>query len=402
MPTSAPPRPQPDTHRSASGHTEGRRLAAFTVGVLTLAVGIILWIAQILPFVAGWVYPVVIGAVTVVLLAFGRRAAASAKTATARAWAGWAGVTASVVVFAVVNLVGLGGALVAVLLVVIVVNALIALWFRSGVHAAVVQWLGFGWAVVAHLYGVGPWAAIVLALAGLWWVGRIGMSRAVVASTTLLIPLTLALAVHPVTHHGIAIDGGDIATATGLTALAVLIGAVVGRREQYPALWPTMRATATVFLVAQILLAGTPAVAAVFAPVDPLPSLLGSLAMLLVAALVTTAVPTRSGTWGVLAYTAALWSVIASSVWFGGPWPTVIAAVAVALPLLRRLLAGAPCGILGGVVAERGGVVLPALGFALLVGFALVATSAGVFIVIPVLIATGLGLIVIVGRRTWK
>ncbi|ROR82823.1 hypothetical protein SAMN06295974_2921 [Plantibacter flavus] len=387
--------------RHATGDSGTDRLAASTVGVLTLAVGIVLFVAQILPFVDGWVYPVVIGAVTIALLVFGRRAAARARTATARLWAGWAGLTASVVVFAAINLVGLGGALVSILLVVIVVNALIALWFRSGVHAAIVQWLGFGWAVVAYLYGVGPWAAIVLALAGLWWVGRIGMSRAVVASTTLLIPLTLALALHPVTHDGLAIDGGDIATAAGLTALALLIGAVIGRREQYASFWPTMRVTAIVFLVLQILLAGTPAVAAVFEPVDPLPSLLGALAAWFVAALVATAVPTRPGIASALTYPAVLWAVIASSVWFGGPWPTIIAAVALAVPLGCRLLAGAPCGILGGVSSDGRGVVLPTLGIALLVGFALVGTSAGVSVVIPVLIVVGVGLIIVVGRLTW-
>ncbi|KTR21409.1 hypothetical protein, partial [Curtobacterium citreum] len=64
------------------------RTVLVTLATLVLATGVVLAVAEALPFLDGWVLPVVLVAVTAVFLAAGRRAAAAGSTGTARAWAG--------------------------------------------------------------------------------------------------------------------------------------------------------------------------------------------------------------------------------------------------------------------------------------------------------------------------
>ncbi len=271
------------------------RFAVLTAGTVVLATGIVLVVSEALPLLAAWVLPLVLTLLTVAFLALGRRAAAVGRTAAARAWAGWAGATATFGLFGLVNLVGLGGALVAVLLVAVAVNVGIALWFRSSVHLVVAQGLALAWGVVAHVFEIVPIAVLVAGLVGSWWVRTVGVARSVVVATTVLVPVGVALVVHPLTHDRAAVDGADVAVLTGAVAVAVTAGSVVGRAPGVWTVWTTMRRTAVVVLVAQVVAGALPVVASALAPAAPWPSVLLAAAAVLGSGAVVVVARTRSG-----------------------------------------------------------------------------------------------------------
>ncbi|QCR42483.1 hypothetical protein C1N91_01895 [Curtobacterium sp. SGAir0471] len=293
---------------------ERRRTAVLTAGTLVLAVGVVLAVAEVLPVLDGWVLPTALVALTAVFLASGRRSAAVGSTNTAHAWAGWAGLTAGLAVAGLVDLAGYGGALVAVLLVVLVVEAAIALWFRSPVHLVVVQALAVVWGVVAHVFGTVPWAVLVAGLAGAWWVRHVGPSRSVVVGTTIVVPVAVALVVHPFTHTGAAVDTADVAVLTGAVAAAATAAAVVGRSRPVSTVWSTTRRTVTVVLVLQVLTGAVPAVAVALAPSSSAwPSLLLATATLAVCAAVVALRATRSGVVTVLLLTVLQLAEVAAA-----------------------------------------------------------------------------------------
>ncbi|KTR06470.1 hypothetical protein [Curtobacterium luteum] len=288
LPDAAAPRPRTST-------PDRGRFAVLTAGTVVLATGIVLIVSEALPLLAGWVLPVVLTLLTVVFLVLGRRAAASGSTAAARAWAGWAGATATFGLFGLVNLVGLGGALVAVLLVAVAVNVGIALWFRSPVQFVVAQGLTLAWGVVAHVFGVVPVAVVVAGLVGSWWIRTVGAARSVVVATTVLLPVGVALVVHPLTHDGAAVDGADVAVLTGAVAVAVTAGSVVGRAPGVSTVWSTTRVTAVVVLVAQVVAGAVPVVASSLTSAAPWPSVLLAAAAVLGSAAVVVVARTRGG-----------------------------------------------------------------------------------------------------------
>lgn len=288
LPDAAAPRPRTST-------ADRGRFAVLTAGTVVLATGIVLIVSEALPLLAAWVLPVVLTLLTLVFLVLGRRAAATGATAAARAWAGWAGATATFGLFGLVNLVGLGGALVAVLLVAVTVNVGIALWFRSPVQLVVAQGLALVWGVVAHVFGIVPVAVVVAGLLGSWWVRTVGAARSVVVGTTALVPVGVALVVHPLTHDGAAVDGADVAVVTGAVAVAVTAGSVVGRAPGVSTVWSTMRGTAVVVLVAQVVVGAVPVVASSLAPATPWPSVLLAAAAVLGSAAVVVVARTRGG-----------------------------------------------------------------------------------------------------------
>lgn len=322
----SPRHPSPDHHPEAAApalRTAPRERLRFTVltgGSLVAVTGIVVAVAALLPFLAGWVLPVLLSVVTAVLLVLGRRAAWHGSTVAARAWAGWSGVTASLAIAGLGSLAGLGGALVAVLLVVIAVNAGIALWFRSPVHAAVVQVIGLVWGALAHVYGIVPLAALVLGMAGLWWCGRVGVHRVVVVATTILVPVGVALVLHPVTHAGAAVDGADVAVLTGGVAVALTCASVIGRARPVSTLWCTMRGTAVVVLVAQVVAGAVPAVSAALSPSDPWQSVLAAAAAVLASAAVAVVRPTRRGIVTVLVLSGVQLAELGTAVLAGPLW----------------------------------------------------------------------------------
>ncbi|KQO61398.1 hypothetical protein [Curtobacterium sp. Leaf261] len=328
----AAPSPELDT-------PDRHRLAVLTIGTLGIAVGVVLVISSALPVIPAWGLPTVLLVLTVAFLVLGRRAAVRGASFAARAWAGWAGLTVAFAVFGGGNLLGFGGALTATLLVVLAANAAIALWFRSGVHFAVVQALGFGWGVLAHVYGIPPWASVVLALAGLWWLGAVRVTRSVAVVTTLTIPLSIALLLHPLTHVGAAIDGADITLVAGLTALAVLIPGVVTRNTAPAELWPIVRRTALVVTVAQIAAGAVPAVGDLLTPDHPWPGVFAGIATVLAAVAVRGARPTRSGALSVLLACGGLVLVILVDVLAGQRTASIVSCAVLAgflVPVLLR------------------------------------------------------------------
>lgn len=355
------------SERVVSG--ERARLSVVTLSTLIALIAVVLVVREALPLIAGWVFPAVLGVVTVALVVWARRLSRAARLPGARAIAGWAGVTSTFAISVASNLAGFGGGLLVALVIVLVVNALLALWFRSPIHFAVVQWLAFVWAVLAHVYGVFPLAGVVAALGGLWWIGTLGHSRVVVVSTTLTLPLSLALALHPLTHSGVAVDGGDVATVAGLTALYLLIGARVGPGPVDERTWPVMRLTVVVVLVAQIVAGGVPAIAAVLAPERPWPGLLAGLALILLASAVAILSRVRGGTLRALEYSGLLWAVVAVTVLLGPLAGSLAAALALIVPAGVDLLLGRVAGrtALGRVLA----IAAAGVGFVLVAGVAL-------------------------------
>lgn len=357
-PDAAAPRPR-------TSPTDRLRFAVLTAATVVLAGGVVLAVAELLPVLPAWVLPVLLTLLTVVFTALGRRAAASGSTAAARAWAGWAGATATFGLFGVVNLVGLGGALVAVLLVAVAVNAGIALWFRSPVHLVVAQGTALVWGVVAHVFGIVPVAVLVAGLLGSWWLRTVGVARTVVVATTVLVPVGSALLVHPVTHDSAAVDGADVAVLTGAVAVAVTLGSVVGRAPGVSTVWTTMRGTAVVVLVAQVVTGALPVVQSALAPATPWPSVLLAVAAVLVAATVVAARRTRAGIVTVLVLCALQLAELVAALTIGAVASTTVGlagllALAVVTALRRaRVLAWVPVLVLPGLWAAL--VALPAL-----------------------------------------
>lgn len=358
-----------------------RHLAVTTVAAAIAVSAVVLLVGEALPLLAGWVIPTVLAAATAALVVRGRLLASRGQVESARALAGWAGVASAFALSAGSTLAGIGGGLLVALVAIVAVNAVLALWFRSPVHFAATQWLAFVWSAIAHVYGVFPLAGVVAALAGVWWTSAVGLSRTVVVSTTILIPLTAALAVHPLTHDGPAVDGADVATLAGLTALAVLIGARRVDRPTYERLWPLMRLTASVVLVAQIALGGIPAVAGLLEPRSPWPGLLLGVACLCAAIVVALLSDVRPRTHRVLEYCGLLIATVAAAVLGGATAATVVAALSLAVPavvdiVLRREATSTRLGIL--VAVGLAFVVVAPLPFAgvVLVLFALSAAVA--------------------------
>ncbi|WP_186315267.1 hypothetical protein [Curtobacterium sp. BH-2-1-1] len=357
------------------------RTVLVTLATLVLATGVVLAVAEALPFLDGWVLPVVLVAVTAVFLAAGRRAAAAGSTGTARAWAGWAGVTGTFAAFGLTNAAGFGGALVAVLLVAVAVNAGVALWFRSPVHLVAVQGTGLVWAVVAHLYGTPPWALLVLSLAGVWWTGAVGASRSVLVSTTVLLPVSVALLVHPLTHGSAAVDAADVAVLTAAVGGAVTWSAVLRQRRPVTTVWSVTLRTAVAVLVAQVLAGAVPAVALALAPAAPWPSVAGAAAVLLTCAAVAVARPVRPGLATVLVLAGLQLAEVVAAVAVGPAAGTLVGTVgllalvvvslvrtrgtlrpwtwaaALALPVAACVLLGTPALVTAGVLVVVGGTV---------------------------------------------
>ncbi|MGU3410676.1 hypothetical protein ACLBWP_11255 [Microbacterium sp. M1A1_1b] len=309
-PDAAAPRPR-------TSPDERSRFAVLTIGTLVTAAGVVLAVAALLPFLAGWFLPVVLTALTGVFLALGRRAAGAAASPAARAWAAWAGVAGSLAVGGLVNLAGLGGALVAVVLVVIALNAAIALWFRSPVHFAVVQVLAVAWGALAHVYGILPVATLVVAVAGPWWTRVVGTSRTVVVTTTVSLPIAVALLVHPLTHTGPGVDGADVAVLTGAVAVAMTWTGVIGRARPVSTLWSTARATAITVLAAQVVAGAVPAVATLLDPVDPWAAVLLAVTAVLASGAVVAVRPVRAGTVTVLVLAAVQLAELVAAIWSG-------------------------------------------------------------------------------------
>ncbi|ARC58457.1 hypothetical protein AS850_15325 [Frondihabitans sp. 762G35] len=358
---------------------EHRRLLVITLATLVGLAGVVVLVQAALPLIAGWVFPAVLAAATAVLLVRGRMLAAAASPASARLLAGWAGVTSTLALSTGASLASLGGGLVVLLIGVIVVNAGLALWFGSPLHFAAVQWLGLGWAVLAHLAGVAPVAGLVLALAGLWWTGRVGFSRVVVVSTTVLLPVTAALLVHPLTHSGVAVDGADVATVAGFTALALLLAGRVTDVAAPPRLWPTVRTTASVASLAMIVLGGVPAVAVALTPASPWPGLLVGASAVCAAVAVAALSRLRSGAVRALEHAGLLWAVVAVTVVAGPVVGSCAACLAIAAPIVVDLLLRR---VAGAAVVVRVAVLL-AVGVA-----AVVVVDPGVVVSVVVLGAT--------------
>lgn len=368
-----------------------RRTIAVTVAIVTAVSGVVVFLRSILPEVPGPFLPGLFSVLAAGLLVVGRRLVRSARVGGARVAAAWAGIAAALAVLGGANAMGLGGGLVAILLAVLLVNTGIALWFRSGLHFAATQWVGFAWSIVAFVYGVVPLPAVVLAVAGLWWIGAVGFSLPVVVSTTLLLPLTVALSLHPVTHSSPAIDAADVATVAGLTAAALLLGARTTRAQVYPAVWPAMRRTAVIALAAQTLIAGTPPFASALAPADPWPGLWWGAAVLLAAVAVASLSTLRPGGWAALGWAAILWLTIAVDLVAGVRWGCLLAFAVLVVSLLSS-------------VARQGGLTSSSLlrltGAAALCALGLVLLAPPASIASIVLLATAaLMLAVSMGRR---
>lgn len=329
--------PDDGAPRYRSPGADRARFATVTAATLVLAAGIVLAVAELLPLLAGWVLPVLLTVLTLLFLVLGRIGAARGSTAGARAWAGWAGVTVTFALGGFVNLAGFGGALVGLLLVAIAANAAIALWFRSPVHATAVQVLGIAWGALAHVFGIVPWAVLVLGLAGLWWLGAVGVSRVVVAATTVTVPVAVALLVHPLAHGGAAVDGADVAVLTEAVAVATTCLAVVGRTRSVTTVWSTARATAVSVLVVQVVAGALPVVGRALLPTAPWPSVLLAVAAVLLSAAVVVLRRTRAGVvtvlvlcalqLGELAAAVAVGPVAATTVGLGGTFVLAVVAL---------------------------------------------------------------------------
>lgn len=363
--------------------TERQRTAALTAGTFVLAGGVVLAVAELLPVLAGWVLPTALTALTLLFLAMGRRAAAIGSTTAARAWAGWAGLTGTLATSGLVNLAGYGGALVAVLLVAVAGNAAVALWFRSPVHFVVAQALAVVWGAVAHVFGTAPWAVLVAGLAGSWWVRHVGPARSVVVATTIVVPVSVTLLVHPLTHSGATIDAADVAVLTGVVAAAVTAGGIVGRTRPVSTVWSTTRRTVAVVLVLQVVAGAVPAVAAALAPTSsPWPSLLLATATVATCAAVVVLRPTRASTTTLLLLAAlqlaevatatTLGTAAATSVGLGGLLVLAVATLVrrghplswipvLVLPPLWATLVALPVWAIAGVTSVTGSVAVLAL-----------------------------------------
>lgn len=376
---SAPPDAAPAAERPVLDRV---RLSVITLGTLAVAVGVVLAISVALPIIPAWGLPTVLVVLTVEFLVIGRRAAGAGATFAARAWAGWAGVTAAFAVLGGGNLLGFGGALTATLLVVIAVNAAIALWFRSGVQFAIVQVLGLGWGVLAHVYSIPPWAAVVVAVAGLWWLGAVRMNRAVAVVTTLAIPLSIALLLHPLTHSGAAIDGADVAVVAGVTALVVLIPGMVTRRSAPATLWPLICRTALVATLIQIVAGGIPAVGALLTPALPWPGVLAGAAGVLAAVAVWSARPIRAGSLRVVLAAAGLVLVVTTAVTLGQLAASIVSCLVLAAFLVVLMVRTSAAWVR---VAAWGGVLVLAVHAVLVTGAPLV-VAAGVLLVVGLLL----------------
>ena len=377
-------------------------LSVATVGAATLVAGVLALVSTRLPLVPPWAWPVALLAATVVLLIVGRRRASCGLAESARAWAGWAGLASAVAVVAVGTLTGFSGALLPVLTAALAVNAGIALWFRSPIHLVVLQAAALVAGLLAHIDQQLPLLPLAAALPGLWWTRAVGHSRAVTAATTVLLPVSATLLVHPLTHVSLAIDGADVVTLAGFTALASLIGARVGRHEAPARLWPTMHATIVAVLSGQLVAAGVPAVGRLLSPSGPAPQaleiggvapglllpgvLLGWTALAAAASLALLA-PLRRGAASCLALCAAL---------------AVAPVVSLVSPLAAALLAS---GVLGALLvssrAHGRGRALRSLALVALAAVTLAEVGASTDVVGGVLLTVGvLVLVVGAGGRT--
>jgi hypothetical protein len=352
-----------------------------------VAGGVVLLVSTALPAIPAWVLSSVLLVLTGVFLWLGRRAASTGSTAAARAWAGWAGATTGITVLGGGSLLGFGGALTATLLVVIAANAAIALWFGSGIHFAVVQVLGIGWGVLAHVFATPPWAAAVLAVAGLWWLSAVRSSRTVAVVTALAIPLSVALLLHPLTHPGAAVDGSDVALAGGLTALTVLIPGVVTDRAAPTGVWSLVRRTALVAMLAQIVAGAVPAVGTLLAPQEPLPGVFAGAALVFAAVAVWSARRTRPGMLAVLAAAAALVAVIATASVSGQLAASTVACAALGGFAVARIIRDRRAGGTGGAVAWSG--------LLAVVVFGVIVTGAPTVVQASLVLATGLTLVLV-------
>lgn len=344
---------------------ERQRTVAISLAIVMGVSGVVVFVRSILPVIPGPLLPFLFALVAAALVVVGRRLVRSARVCGARLAAAWAGVAAGLAILGGANAVGLGGGLVVILLIVVFVNTLIALWFRSGLHFAAAQWLGFTWSIIAFVYGVIPLPGVVVAAAGLWWVGAVGFSRAVVVSTTLLLPLTLALSLHPLTHSGLAIDAADISLVAGLTAGAVLLTARVTSSQVYPGVWPAVRYTGVVALSVQTFVAGIPPLAAALAPADPWPGLWWGGALLLGALAVACLSTLRPGSWAVLGWAGLLWATIAVAV-AAGPVAASTLALGTLVAVLLITVARQSSMSLGAVLRLAGAAALSSIGLVLL------------------------------------
>lgn len=318
------------------GQRSWRRLASVNAGALLLVTALVVCIAAALPSIPAAAFPVVLSVALALLLWCAASAAQRSAATTARVWAGWAGVVSLLGVLAWSNLLGWGGALSTTLLVALALNTVIAALFRSAVHLAVVQLGAILWAAIAFLYGIPAVPLAVFGIIGLWWIGTIGASRCLIATTTIVLPISGALLIHPLTHSGLTIDGADLATLVGCATACSLLGAAVSRNTPDPRVWRTMRTTIVTVFIVQSLLGSVPAVARLFAPMDPLPGLLIGLCLILCTASFAALRPVRHGTVRVLAFAGLAWIVIAAGAVLPD-WLAALVAPTVLIVVLWRI-----------------------------------------------------------------
>ncbi|KTR09287.1 hypothetical protein NS330_13810, partial [Curtobacterium citreum] len=221
-----------------------------------------------------------------------------------------------------------------------------------------------------------------LALAGVWWTGAVGASRSVLVSTTVLLPVSVALLVHPLTHGSAAVDAADVAVLTAAVGGAVTWSAVLRQRRPVTTVWSVTLRTAVAVLVAQVLAGAVPAVVALaLAPAAPWPSVAGAAAVLLTCAAVAVARAVRPGLATVLVLAGLQLAEVVAAVAVGPAAGTLVGTVgllalvvvslvrtrgtlrpwtwaaALALPVAACVLLGTPALVTAGVLVVVGGTV---------------------------------------------
>ncbi|MBO3130522.1 hypothetical protein [Dermatophilus congolensis] len=325
--------PNPGPNRTAA--RERARLLGINIGVLLLVAAIVLIVAQLLPALPAPIYPIVFTIVAAILITTGIRNARRGNTEIAHTLGGWAGILTLLLTLTWSSLLGWGGALTSTLLIAITLNLAIAATLRSPIHLAITILTALPWAAIAHLYEIPPIPALILSAIGLFWLTNIQYSHILAITTTLTLPVSLTLLLHPWTHDTIAIDGADIATMAGLILLCSTLAGLTTKKTPDERLWPTTRTTILTALIIQTLAGAIPAISGHLTPTHPWPGLLLGAACALAACALAVHHGTRTGWWTLTAHAALLWGSVLTTLTTPTPWTTLIIAMAYGTLLIR-------------------------------------------------------------------